>query len=103
MPNPPRNDAMAQVMKVTAIGTNFILAIIGMGILGWALDYWFKTSPWCLLGGLFVGLIGGGYRFIREGKMAATLSAKQVRESGATFRKVEDEPEDSDDPDHKAP
>jgi F0F1-type ATP synthase assembly protein I len=94
---------MAQVMKVAGIGTNFVFAIIGMGLLGWALDYWLKTSPWCLLSGLFVGLIGGGYRFIREGKMAATLSAEQVRQSGATFRKIEDPPDDPEDADHKAP
>jgi F0F1-type ATP synthase assembly protein I len=65
-------DTMGQLGRVMAIGTNFA-AIVGAGcLLGWLLDRWLKSSPTCLLIGLAVGLIGGGYGFVREARKAAT-------------------------------
>ncbi len=57
------------------MGTELAAGVIGMGLLGWLLDRWMHTSPWIMLGGIFVGLVGGGWNFIRralaENKAAA--------------------------------
>ncbi len=32
---------------------------------GWLLDSWFGTKPWCLVGGIVLGAATGFYQFIR--------------------------------------
>ncbi len=73
-----QNDSTAIIMKVSAIGTNFVLSVAAAGLLGWLLDLWLKTKPWCVLGGLIAGLIVGFFRFIRE----ATAAGKQAGNTG---------------------
>ena len=51
-----RKSGPAAVASYTLIG-----AIILLGGIGYALDAWRGTSPWFLLGGLFLGLIVGFY------------------------------------------
>ena len=48
------------------LAVNFVAAVAGLTLAGWWLDGRFDTSPWCLLGGLAVGLIGGTYNLLRE-------------------------------------
>ena len=61
---------MQRLVKVSTIGTNFALAVAGMGLLGWAVQRWLlpKMAPWPLLIGLFLGLIGGFVQFIRAAR-----------------------------------
>ena len=33
--------------------------------LGWLLDQWLGTQPWCLIGGIVLGSAGGLYEFVR--------------------------------------
>ena len=33
--------------------------------IGWMLDRWLGTAPWCLVGGIVLGSIVGFYQFIR--------------------------------------
>jgi F0F1-type ATP synthase assembly protein I len=40
-------------------------AIMLLGGIGYALDYWLATSPWFLLGGLLLGIIVGFYELAR--------------------------------------
>ena len=44
-----------------AAGASYTLigAILVLGGLGYALDYWRGTSPWFLLGGLLLGIVVG--------------------------------------------
>jgi F0F1-type ATP synthase assembly protein I len=51
-----RRAGPAAAASYTLIG-----AIILLGGIGYALDAWLGTSPWCLLGGLLLGLIVGFY------------------------------------------
>jgi F0F1-type ATP synthase assembly protein I len=63
---PPRSAVQAQLMRIGAIGTDFALAVIVSGILGWFADLALGTRPWLFMGGLLVGLLAGFYRFVRE-------------------------------------
>ena len=41
-------------------------AILGLGGLGYVIDRWRGTSPWCLLGGLILGIVVGFYELIKS-------------------------------------
>ena len=44
---------------------SLIGAILLLGGIGYAVDQWRGTSPWCLLGGLVLGLIVGFYELAK--------------------------------------
>ena len=44
-----------------AAGYTLIGAIIVVGGIGYAVDYWLGSSPWFLLGGLLLGIVVGFY------------------------------------------
>jgi F0F1-type ATP synthase assembly protein I len=50
----------AAMASYTLIG-----AILLLGGIGYALDRWLSTSPWFLLGGLFLGIITGFYELAK--------------------------------------
>src|SRR5437764_5996226 len=71
-----REEAMAQLMRMAAIGTTFVFAVVAGVAIGWGFDHWLKTGPWGAVVGMALGLIGGAYRLIRD-----TLAAgKELRE-----------------------
>jgi F0F1-type ATP synthase assembly protein I len=47
-----------------AASYSLIGAIVLLGGVGYGLDVWLGTGPWCLLGGLALGLITGFYFLI---------------------------------------
>ncbi len=55
-----------------AIASNFAFGVVGMVLIGWALErfIWPKASPWLLIGFACAGLIGGGHRFVKEAMAA---------------------------------
>jgi F0F1-type ATP synthase assembly protein I len=50
-----------------AAGASYTLigAILLLGGIGYALDYWRGTSPWFLLGGLLLGVVVGMWELAR--------------------------------------
>jgi F0F1-type ATP synthase assembly protein I len=36
-----------------------------LGGIGYALDHWLGTAPWCLVGGLILGIIVGFYELAK--------------------------------------
>ena len=48
-----------------AAGYTLIGAIVLLGGIGYAVDEWQGTSPWFLLGGLFLGLVVGFYELAK--------------------------------------
>jgi F0F1-type ATP synthase assembly protein I len=48
-----------------AVSYTLIGAIVLFGGIGYALDGWLDTSPWCLFGGLILGFIVGFYELAR--------------------------------------
>lgn len=60
-----------QMGRMFAIGMDFAYGVIGCAALGWAADWWLKTSPRWLLVGALLGVVVAMYRFIREGLKVA--------------------------------
>jgi len=62
-----------------AIASNFAFGVIGMVLIGWALQeyVWPNAAPWLMLGCALAGLLGGGYRFVKEGTQAGNDSSKK--------------------------
>jgi F0F1-type ATP synthase assembly protein I len=48
-----------------AAGYTLIGALLLLGGIGYALDRWLGTSPWCLFGGLLLGIIVGFYELAK--------------------------------------
>ena len=59
-------EAYRQVGPYMGLGTELAASVAGMLLIGYFLDKYFNTSPWLLLVGSAVGLIGGFYNFIKE-------------------------------------
>jgi len=48
-----------------AAGITLFAAVVVFTGIGWLLDRWFGSQPWCLVGGIVVGSAAGLYEFIR--------------------------------------
>lgn len=79
----PRTDRpqtlAAKAAQVGAIGTNFAVAVGGMGLVGYFLDRWLGTRPWLLLTFLLLGLVGGFYNFVRDALAAGRKATEEFR------------------------
>jgi hypothetical protein len=74
--------------RAWSAGMEVAYGLIGMGLVGFAIDYIVGTTPrWMLiLGG--VGLVWGVYRFIRAGLEINATASREIR--GRTFQMLED-------------
>jgi F0F1-type ATP synthase assembly protein I len=77
MPREDRNHFLARSVKSsqenanragTAAAASYTLvgAIVLLGGIGYALDMWLGSAPWCLMGGLLLGIAVGLYELIRS-------------------------------------
>ncbi len=59
MPSSP-NPLYLGLGQAVRVGTSLLATLIVGGGLGWSMDvYLFQTEPWCLVGGLILGLVAG--------------------------------------------
>lgn len=62
-------ESQAETIRKSGLAYSAGLALAGSVIfllfIGWILDSFFGTSPWCLVGGIVVGSILGFYQFFR--------------------------------------
>ena len=49
-----------------SISYSLIGSIIVLGAIGYGLDRWLGTEPWCLVGGLLLGFATGMYLLAKE-------------------------------------
>jgi F0F1-type ATP synthase assembly protein I len=58
-------DAANQAGPAAAASYSLIGAVVLLGGAGYGLDRWLGTSPWCVLGGLVLGLVVGFYELVK--------------------------------------
>ena len=66
--------------RASGIGVEFAVAVAGLSLLGYWIDRRYGSSPWGLLIGLAIGLIGGTYNLIRESLIATQEASEAARE-----------------------
>lgn len=74
-----------------ATAINFAATVAVFTGVGYLLDRWLKTDPWCLIGGLVLGLVGGTIKFVRDGMALNREAARQTRGKHNWNKVVEDE------------
>jgi F0F1-type ATP synthase assembly protein I len=62
-------------VRHSGIGLELAGAIAGLAFVGYWIDGRFGTTPWGMLGGVVIGLVGGLYNLVRE-SLAAVQDAK---------------------------
>ncbi len=62
----PFTAPMAKVGALAGIGVEIFASILGLGGVGWLLDYWFGTFPIMMTIGLILGIIGGLYNAVKK-------------------------------------
>lgn len=58
-------EAMGQAMRMSAIGIEFSISVVGGLLLGWWLDKRWGTNPYFTLGGLVLGSTAGFWALYR--------------------------------------
>ena len=48
-----------------AAGLTLFASVAAFTGVGWMLDKWFATQPWCLIGGIVLGSAAGLFEFVR--------------------------------------
>ena len=62
-------------VRYSGVGLELAGATAGLALVGYWIDRKFGTSPWGILGGVTIGIVGGLYNLIRE-SMAAIRQAE---------------------------
>jgi F0F1-type ATP synthase assembly protein I len=62
-------------VRYSGFGLELAGAIAGLALLGHWIDGKFGTTPWGILGGVIIGMVGGMYNLVRE-SLAAVREAK---------------------------
>ena len=70
MPESDKN----QGLRYAGLGIEFAAAVAGLTLVGYWVDRHFGSSPWGVLTGAAIGLIGGTYNMIREALSAGRRS-----------------------------
>ena len=62
-------------VRYSGVGLELAGALAGFALLGYWIDGKFGTSPWGILGGVVLGLIGGLYSMVKQ-SLAAIRDAR---------------------------
>ena len=58
-------DTVRRAGPAASAGYGLIGALLLFGGVGYAIDRWLGTAPWCLLGGMILGIIVGFYELAK--------------------------------------
>ena len=72
-----QNKDSSNLWRLSGIGVELVAAIVGFGLAGYGVDAYFDSSPWGLLVGLALGMVGGMYNAVR-----ASLAAGRESQTG---------------------
>jgi len=59
-------DTTTSAGPAAAASYTLVGAVILLGGVGYGLDRWLNSSPWCLLAGLLLGMVVGFYELIKS-------------------------------------
>ena len=65
-------------IRWSGIGVNFAAAVAGFTLVGYWIDHHHETSPWGVLIGMVLGLVGGMYNLIRSSLAAAHEAEREM-------------------------
>lgn len=60
------SSSMKTLWSLSGIGLEILASILGMGLIGWWLDGKTGSSPWLMVTGLILGIVGGLYNAIKQ-------------------------------------
>jgi F0F1-type ATP synthase assembly protein I len=68
-PPPQRSDGgpVYEWYQMAGVGFEFIAAVLFCAGMGYLLDRWLGTQPWCLIGGVGFGFVVGLWGLIKRG------------------------------------
>lgn len=70
----------SNLVAMSGMGLEFAGSIVGMVLVGWGIDTFFVTGRlWTMILGI-VGIIGGGYNFIRHARMYMKIQERAYRD-----------------------
>jgi len=59
-------DRMNEAGPAAAASYTLLGAVVGLGAIGYVIDRWQGTFPWCMAAGLFLGMVVGFYELIKS-------------------------------------
>jgi F0F1-type ATP synthase assembly protein I len=62
-------------VRHSGVGLELAGAVAGLALVGYWIDGKFGTTPWGILGGVIIGIVGGLYNLVKE-SLAAVREAK---------------------------
>jgi F0F1-type ATP synthase assembly protein I len=74
-------------VRYSGIGLELAGATAGLALLGYWIDSKFGTSPWGILIGVAIGIVGGLYNLIRESLTAVREAEDEDAKGGTKERK----------------
>ena len=69
-------------VRYSSVGIELAGAVAGLALVGYWLDRRFGTTPWGILGGVVIGLVGGLYNLVRESLEAVREARTEDKERG---------------------
>jgi F0F1-type ATP synthase assembly protein I len=58
-------DVVQRAGPAASAGYTLIGALMVLGGIGYAIDWWLGTAPWCLVAGLLLGIVVGFYELAK--------------------------------------
>jgi len=70
-------------IRYSGVGLELAGATAGLALFGYWIDRRYGTAPWGLLGGVFIGIVGGLYNLVKESLQAAREAGKEDEDAAA--------------------
>jgi len=69
-------------VRHAGVGLELAGAVAGLALFGYWIDNRFDSSPWGILAGVIIGMVGGLYNLVKESLLA--VREAQAEDKGAT-------------------
>ncbi len=69
-------------VRYSGVGLELAGATAGLALVGYWIDTKYGTSPWGMLGGVAIGIVGGLYNLVKESLAAIREAKRDDEQSG---------------------